>query len=309
MNWIDRYVRQIESCLPDRARADTAAEIRSLLQDSVCAQESALGRPLRDEETFALLKAFGHPLTVAAAYSDQGPLVSTALYPIYRLSLRYLATVLVAAWIVSVVGFYLNDRQPLWLAVGFWDAWQLGMFYTGVLTLGFHLADQSLRRYDLLSRWDPARLPPAAAERAPLLDTATALFFCLAWFVALSQVAATHSLDTLLGRTDNRLDTFVLWLKLQVLLALPVYVVLLVQPHWRRWQRALIIVGDALAVIGAGFALSIGTDRFAAQLQVLHPQSDSVQRVAMVSTLILVVWIGGLILDAANHGRQAWSGR
>ena len=120
----------------------------------------------------------------------------------------------------------------------------------------------------------------------------------------LSQVPLQHNLDTLLGNSADRMHTFVLWLKLQALAVLPVYAWLMFQPHWTAIKRALVILGDLLAITGTVVCLTISEDQFLGRLQAEYPASDFVDNLAGLSTLILGIWFLALGWDIWHQLRR-----
>lgn len=306
MNWIPRYVAQVKSYLPGKDRDDVAEELTSLLEEKIADREDSLGRPLDQQETFTLLQEFGHPLKVASAYRASGPLISEALFPLYVVCIRYLVIIQVALYAVSLLAFYVSGQRDLWPHFSLVDLFNMGMFYFGAITLGFHITDRYLEKKDFLSRWNPRELPREDAERVSLFTTVTLLIIILAWFRLLSYIPVDHTLDELLGRTDNRFTTFVLWLKLQAILCVPIYVWLLLRPYWSNGKRLLIIASDLLVATGIIICLSIDSASFARQVAQRIPEWDSSVGVGTLSTVILSFWMLGVIWDIADHGVKIW---
>ena len=309
MNWIGRYVAQIRLFLPESNRSDVAEEIASLLHEQVEDRERQLGRKLEQQEMLELLKSFGHPFKVAAAYRGGGSLISESLFPLYALVIRYLVIILLALYAVSVAGYYLSGREEAWLQFSIGDFPDIGLFYFALTTIGFHLADRYLQTRDWLVDWDPQRLPAENARREPLFSSAVAVFFLLAWLVILSQVPVAHSVDVLLGEGDNRLYTFVLWLKLQVLITLPVYIWLMFQPHWTTVKHLLIMIADSVVIVGALICLSIDGDAFSRVMTQIAPDFQPSISAAVLTNWILGLWILVLAWDVVTCAlkiRQEW---
>ena len=93
-NLIDTYVSEVGRRLPKKTRADIEAEIRSILQDMLEERSQKTGKPVDDEMTFEVLKAYGAPDKVAATYLGERYLIGPRLYPIFMMVLRITLTVI-----------------------------------------------------------------------------------------------------------------------------------------------------------------------------------------------------------------------
>ena len=69
-NLIDNYVSEIGRRLPRQTRNDIEAEIRSTLQDMLDERSQKAGKPVDEEMTLEVLKAYGAPEKVAASYAE-----------------------------------------------------------------------------------------------------------------------------------------------------------------------------------------------------------------------------------------------
>ncbi|MEX2132018.1 MAG: hypothetical protein WD772_11075 [Pseudohongiellaceae bacterium] len=301
MNWIARYVAQVKSYLPEENRDDVAEEINSLLEEKFSDRGEALGRDLNEEEVFALLREFGPPLKVASAYRDSGPLISETLFPLYMLVIRYMVVILVAIWAVSLVMYFITGERDAWPNVELSDLFDMGLFYFGAITLGFHLTDRYLTNANYLANWDPAQLPRHDAERESLFTIVLTVFFMLAWFIVLSQVNVVHSFDELMGASNNRFTTFILWLKIQVILCLPAYIWLMFRPYWSVGKRLLIIFCDLAIIVGAVICLQIDGVLFEARMAEVMPWWESSLGLATASTILITLWGVGAGWDLISN--------
>ena len=66
MTLIDRYLHAVRSFLPASRQDDIIRELAEDIHAQAADREEALGRPLTDAETGALLRQFGHPMLLAA---------------------------------------------------------------------------------------------------------------------------------------------------------------------------------------------------------------------------------------------------
>lgn len=110
MNLIDAYINEVGRFLPGKNRLDIEAEIRSALQDLLDERSRALGKPVDEELTLAVLKEYGDPQKVAESYEPERYLIGPKLYPHY---IRVLQTVfpIVAALSLVAVGVSLGFSQ------------------------------------------------------------------------------------------------------------------------------------------------------------------------------------------------------
>jgi hypothetical protein len=100
-NLIDTYVSEVGRRLPKKTRADIEAEIRSILQDMREERSQKTGKPVDEEMTLEVLKAYGAPEKVAATYLGDRYLIGPRLYPIFLIVLRI---VLIVIGILAAIG-------------------------------------------------------------------------------------------------------------------------------------------------------------------------------------------------------------
>jgi hypothetical protein len=252
MSWLDRYIEAVRRYLPAAQREDVGEEIRSLLQDQI--DDRADGSvETGDQVALDVLREFGHPLKVAAGYQDRRVLISEPLFPIYKQVLKYLSVALLSLFVLSAV-LVITGIRPAGLGIDWIWTWLL---YFALITLVFHLADRQLQSVDFFARWDPRRLPPAtsAVPAIPLSDSIAAIPFILVWFWLLSMISNDYSVAALLGRGESLVPSFVLWLKIQALLALATNLANVVRPWWTIPKLAIEIASSTLFVFIAGRAL------------------------------------------------------
>jgi hypothetical protein len=100
-NLIDNYVSEVGRRLPEKTHRDIEAEIRSILQDMLDERSQKTGKPVDEEMTLEVLKAYGAPEKVAATYQGERYLIGPRLYPIFMLVLRI---VLVVIGVLAAIG-------------------------------------------------------------------------------------------------------------------------------------------------------------------------------------------------------------
>ena len=113
-NLIDTYVSEVGRRLPRKTRSDIQAEIRSILQDMLEERSQKSGKPIDEELTLEVLKAYGSPEKVAATYVGDRYLIGPRLYPVFMLVLRI---VLIVIGVLAAVGLgiavYQTTLTPL----------------------------------------------------------------------------------------------------------------------------------------------------------------------------------------------------
>ena len=102
MNLLDRYCAEVGKHLPRKNRADIEAEIRSTLEDMLNDRSRASGRPVDEALVTTVLKEYGAPAKVAAAYQPVAYLIGPRLYPVFELVLKIVLTVLFAVALVGL---------------------------------------------------------------------------------------------------------------------------------------------------------------------------------------------------------------
>ncbi len=96
MNLLDRYCAEVGKHLPRKNRADIEAEIRSTLEDMLNDRSRSSGQPADETLLTAVLKEYGAPAKVAAAYQPTAYLIGPRLYPVFELVIKIVGTVLFA---------------------------------------------------------------------------------------------------------------------------------------------------------------------------------------------------------------------
>lgn len=113
MTLIDRYVAAVRDHLPREGQQDIVDELADSLQSKMEDEAATRGRPLDEAEEVAILRAFGHPLTVAARYrGDERTvtfgrrLIGPELFPTYKkvLAINVIVTLILAAIAVVAGG-------------------------------------------------------------------------------------------------------------------------------------------------------------------------------------------------------------
>jgi hypothetical protein len=190
MDLMDRYLAAIRRNLPRDKASDIAAELADELESRREQREHALGRPLTDEETGEMLRAFGHPLSIAARYRTHQYLIGPQVFPFYRLVLKVVlaigAILLVAT---TAVGLVLGDRDLLQTLLHMsGDLWLFFLAAMAVVTIVFAVLERNGFPADHLGRWRPEQLPDVADKPQSHWESALEIGFGIAfllWWIGL----------------------------------------------------------------------------------------------------------------------------
>lgn len=108
MDLIEEYLKAVAVLLPRAQRDDIVAELRDMILTRVEAREEELGRALTPDEVEAVLREIGHPLVVAARYSE-GPqhAVGPLLYPYWLFGVKVVIAIeAVVALVIFITGSF-----------------------------------------------------------------------------------------------------------------------------------------------------------------------------------------------------------
>ena len=193
MDVIDRYLNAIRRNLPRDKAEDIVAELRDLLGSSVEEREAVLGRALSDEEVKAILKAFGHPLVVAARYRKQQWLIGPDIFPFYVSVLRIVLALVAAVLVVAAVaGILFSDRGPMPALLSVLGGWWVAVLVNvAMVTLIFAALERTGFPAEHLRRWDPAQLPKVEDKQPGPWESAIEVAFSagfLLWWMGLIHI-------------------------------------------------------------------------------------------------------------------------
>jgi hypothetical protein len=199
---IDRYVMAVAANLPKKDRGDVPAELRDILYSKVEAREAELGRPLSRAEEEALLRAYGHPLIVAASYAKHQSLIGPTVYPFYIFTLKVVGGILIALYIVKVAIGVIAGAPKIAP-----DADIVPVLFTagGVITLIYALIERFGNADKLASKWKVRHLPhlgaPTARRPFEILFEIVAVAAVILWWVGLLPIpdASPWFIDLKLG--------------------------------------------------------------------------------------------------------------
>ncbi len=236
MDLLDRYLAAIRRNLPGSEADDITAELRDTLVSQREDREAELGRPLTAGEVEAMLKAFGHPLVVAARYGKTQHLIGPEYYPFYVYTVKLVLTVLGAVLLtlaVAGVVFSAGDSAQI-ISRALAAFWNGGLFALGAITALFILMERYAPPSILLRRWRPSSLPAIEPKKDSRWDHVSSLtigaVFLLWWTGMIDYPDLTR------GRLQLTLAPIwgeVFWPVIAVTaLGMLAHMVILLRPNW-----------------------------------------------------------------------------
>jgi hypothetical protein len=184
MELLDRYLQAVRFWLPKAQQNDIIAELGDDIRSQIEDKESALGRPLNEDELVALLRQTGHPMRVAGRYLPQQSLIGPAFFPIYKFVLKMVTLGYLIPWWVVWVGLmlFMPSYRAEHSVLGAWSSfWTLALSFFGSITLAFAALERFQSRLRVLEKWDPRKLPalPKRKDRVPRVESVFELIFSI----------------------------------------------------------------------------------------------------------------------------------
>jgi hypothetical protein len=269
---LDRYLQAVRFWLPREQRDDIAAELEEEIRSQVEERRRTSGEP-SDADVEAILDRWGSPLLVAERYLPAQHLIGPALFPLYRLALKFVSLVYLVPWLLVWVGllsfhpaYRAEHLGPGRMAGDLASWWLIAVHLFAAITIGFALVERSQAASGSLHTWRRKTLPPPDPNHVPrtrsLGELLGAVLFILWWLDVLRLPAIPVTLAPV-WRTLH-------WPILAVYLGIvAVAAVNLWRPWWtRRRARARLVVN------GAGLALSAALLAAGHWIDVVLPVAD-----------------------------------
>lgn len=267
---LDRYLAEVERQLPKAERADVAAELRSLLGETLAERAAeAPGGPSEDL-TIAVLREFGRPEAVAERYGQpRRGLVSPANYPAYLLVLKIVLGIVTLVYAVSLAlwagfGGTGSERMLGALSAGSLDR-AAGDFFVALSRAAFGYVGTLLTNIGLVTvifagieraeprpveeaTWDPRDLPqiedPDRLDRNDLLFEIVVLVAALVIFNMLLRwqgplIAFHDGSITVMGRFTPAMLALVPWINGLWIAELALNLFVLARGRWNPGTRLL----------------------------------------------------------------------
>ena len=159
MELVDRYLQAVKFALPKSDQDDIVQELNDSILSQIEEKESALGRPISEDEVVGLLKKMGSPAQLASRYREQQGLIAPTVMPIYwkvmkvALGLAFLVNVFAAILTAAAGRPLLESLAPIIrfpsIAIQTF-AW---------ITLTFIALHFFGAKFNPPDNWDPRKLP------------------------------------------------------------------------------------------------------------------------------------------------------
>lgn len=324
MQLLDRYLAAIARRLPRDQADDITAELRDNLLSEIEEKEAELGRKLKPKELDGLLKAFGHPLAVAARYGKARYLIGPELYPFWFATLRVVLGIVLAVAVVGlVVAAASGELQSQQLERGLAQIWPLALAVFGGVTLTFAVMERAWNGRMKLN-WSPRQLPHVSYPRAPgrkpveILSQMVADVVVILWWTGLIRfrdfVPIPPSIQVHLAAAWAAL----FWPILAYNVAeLAIGALELARPGWVRINATLSLAkglgGCAIAAVllQAGHWIDVNAPAPAHALQSMRHGFDRGMQLGLIATLVVLaakaLWDGWRLLQGSNARRAGAS--
>ncbi|MDO6748197.1 hypothetical protein [Gilvimarinus sp. 1_MG-2023] len=238
--WLNRYAYAVKSHLPAQVRNDVADELLSDLIDECDYRSETLGRELNDDEVKQLLQERGHPLLVAANFLPRPSLISESLFPLYRQLLQGLVMLIAVVQLsFSAIRAAQAPDPNFWqlLPQLLWSILNTSLYGFAWLTLLFYLFAESIKKANLLQRWQADSLPLVPERGKYISRTGSAievvvLIYVTAWVnKTIPQSLGEPSIDLIFS---SEWATLLPWITAVLIASLALALSKLITPYWTR---------------------------------------------------------------------------
>lgn len=260
MELLDRYLHAVRFWLPKTQQDDIIAELGDDIRSQIEDRESALDRPLNDDELVALLQQTGHPMRVAARYQPQQSLIGPVLFPLYEFVLKIVIFCYLAPWVLVWLGMVLfvptyRAAHPGMALLGTWSTfWMTALSLFGTITVVFAILERIQARLSWLNQWDPRKLPRVKhpKQRVSRVESVFGLVFSIVfvvWWLGLPRygylmfgpVAGMLSLNP-------ALRTYFLPAVAPTLILIVQQGINLFRPQWTWLRASAMLIADAITL-------------------------------------------------------------
>lgn len=299
MTLIDAYLFEVSKNLAARDRSDIIAELQGNIEDAIEQRQHSDDTLDSDAATRAVLAGFGHPLKVAASYSEQQYLLGPDLYPIYIHILKTLTTLIVSVQLVvsCMIGVAAQQSWQGLFAGLFSQLLTTGLWVAVIITAVFIAIQRSGEKLGWYERWQPSDLNChgfATIDRGDLFtNLLTAVIFLLWWNGALFHSAFLQGHAEVMSVTLSAPWQLLFWpLNLVVGGSALLYLLVL---NLGRWQYSTIVsdlalnallIAMGLWLLGSGPLLQLDSTSMGPGLT-----SDALQRTVRIALVVIMGFV------------------
>jgi hypothetical protein len=265
---IARYVHEVGRHLPSKNREDIQMELRSLLQDMVDEQTADPHTEPSTKIVAEILREMGKPEEMAAKYRPPQALIGAQIFPIYKLVITIVLTIVAAVHLFGVLYALLQGETAADLGSTVLESLisfgRMAFLNLGLITVIFAVVERVEggelgfeTKTD--TDWDPYQLPPIKdPDRIDRFEMIIGIIFAALFIVAFNFFYEWIGFVDLTG--DDRsvipflapeFQQHVPWLTASWVLDSLLKVVVLAQGRWQRTTRwiQLIIEGFSVFVL------------------------------------------------------------
>jgi hypothetical protein len=305
MDLVDRYLQAVKSALPKSDQDDIVQELNDSILSQIEEKESALGRPLNEDEVVELLKKMGSPAKLASQYREQQGLIAPTVMPIYwkvlkaTMGLVFLVNV-IAAIVTAAAGRPLMEsllpiiRFPSIAIQTF--AW---------ITLTFIALHFFGAKFNVSDKWDPRKLPAVVKVKRGKSRTESIAALVIGAIATVWWLVGLRNPILIMGPGVAFLGFAPIWLKLY-----PLWIVMgiaevvrhafeFARPYATRQHRIYGLIPRSLSLVTLYFLIRAG------ELFVVNPSNPALQEAIPAInygthiglTIAAVIALAKLLLD------------
>ena len=271
MNLIDRYILETGKHLPHRNRLDLQAEIRSTIEDMLDDRAQQDGRDVDNQMIEEVLKEYGSPAKVAAAYHPTHYLIGPQMYPFFLMVVKVVLCVLLAVTLGSFLwNYYNNPTGPAFLiALGNFALQFFGGATAafGNIVLVFAILERVLKSSDFddsKNEWAPSDLlTEPDPEQVHHSDMIFEIIFTVLGLVVLNLfpeligiAIQSDSSWLYVPALSDTFSSYLPWINLLGVLSIVLAVYLLRQGSWQTLTRIISLVFEVAGIVLAGIMLN-----------------------------------------------------
>jgi hypothetical protein len=305
MELVDRYLQAVKLALPKRNQDDIIQELNDSILSQVEEKETALGRPLNEDELVEMLKKMGSPAKLASRYREQQGLIGPTFLPIYwkvlkvALGLAFLVNVIAAIVTAAAGRPLLESLLPIlrFPSIAFTTfAW---------ITLTFVALHFFGAKFRAPEQWDPRKLPPVMKVKRGKSRTESVAALVISAIATVWWLASLGNPALIMGPGVVFLTFAPIWLKLYPLwIALGIAEVArhafeFARPGASRQHRLFSLIPRGLSLITMFFLIRAG------ELFVVNPNNPALQgAISAINygtrlglTIAAVIALAKLLLD------------
>ncbi|MGX5202685.1 hypothetical protein [Aliikangiella sp. IMCC44632] len=167
MKQVESYLNYVSANLAEEQRQEVRDELASLIYAQIEEKEEVLARTLTQDELNDLLKTFGHPVKIAAAYSPNQALISEQYFPIYKQALKFgLLVYLTLAALIALPEVVISGNIIGGLIrIGF-QLFETAIWVFVIITGIFYLLERNQVDIEPLYAWTPKALTQPSKKLA-----------------------------------------------------------------------------------------------------------------------------------------------